>query len=57
MSYIEYLRIYSDEDGCSHFEIEKIDLNSTDYAPPAPALNTSTKELAEKYEEAHSIPG
>ena len=41
MSRIEYLRIYSDADGCSHFEIEKIALNSNDYAPPAPVLNTS----------------
>lgn len=49
MSRIEYLRIYSDGDGCSHFEKVKIDLNSTDYAPPAPALNTSTKESADNY--------
>ena len=43
---IEYLRIYSDQDGCSHFEKKRITLSSTDYAPPAPVLNTSTKEPA-----------
>ena len=41
MSQIEYLRIYSDENGCSHFETNHIDLESTDYAPPAPSLDTS----------------
>ncbi len=46
---IEYLRIYSDDDGCSHFEKKRITLSSTDYAPPAPVLNTSTKEPADRY--------
>ena len=48
-SHIAYLSIYSDESGCSHFEEKKIDLSSTDYAPPAPDLNTSAKETADKY--------
>lgn len=41
MRQIEYLRIYSDADGCSHFQIERIALEPNDYAPPAPVLNTS----------------
>ena len=41
MSRIEYVRIFADESGCSHFEIQTIDLEKKDYAPPAPALNTS----------------
>ena len=47
MSRIEYLRIYSDDKGCSHFEISSIVLESKDYAPPAPPLNTSTLESAD----------
>ena len=47
MSNIEYLRIYSDSDGCSHFENPNIGLESKDYAPPAPPLNTSPLESAE----------
>jgi len=47
MSNIEYLRIYADDDGCSHFETQSIDLQSTNYAPPAPSLNTSTLESAD----------
>ena len=37
MSNIDYLRIYADAEGCSHFEINTVDLASQDYAPPAPA--------------------
>ena len=49
MSTIEYLRIYADEDGCSHFESKHIHLEAKDYAPPAPALNTATLESADNY--------
>ena len=48
MGQIEYLRIYADAEGCSHFEIHTVDLASKDYAPPAPALNTSAGAAAEK---------
>ncbi len=47
LSNIEYLRIYSDSDGCSHFEVKNVGLESKDYAPPAPPLNTSTLESAD----------
>jgi hypothetical protein len=36
-----YARLYSDDEGESHFEDVEIDLTSTDYAPPAPPLNLS----------------
>lgn len=47
MSGIEYLRIFADEEECSHFEIKNIALQAKDYAPPAPALNTSMLETAD----------
>jgi len=46
MSMMEYLRIFSDSEGCSHFETLKIPLESTNYAPPAPLLSTSSPEPA-----------
>jgi len=48
MGCIEYLRIFADSEGCSHFEIKKISLESKDYAPPASPLNTSVPETAER---------
>jgi len=47
VSFIEYLRIYADSDGCSHFENSNIELKQNDYAPPATPLNTSSLEAAE----------
>ncbi len=46
MRHINYLRIYSDSYGCSHFEVKNIELESKDYAPPAPPLFTSALESA-----------
>ena len=47
MGIIEYLRIYSDPEGISHFEIKNINLELKDYAPPAPPLKTSTVKPAD----------
>ena len=47
MNAIEYLRIYNDDSGCSHFETLNIELKKNDYAPPATPLNTSAIEPAE----------
>lgn len=47
MSSIEYLRIFADDEGCSHFETKTIELEAKDYAPPAPSLNTSILEPAD----------
>ena len=33
-----YTRLYSDQDGESHFEDLTVELTAVDYAPPAPAL-------------------
>jgi len=46
VSFIEYLRILSDSDGCSHFETLNIELKTNDYAPPATPLKTSKRDLA-----------
>ncbi len=46
MSRIDCLRIFSDEHGCSHFEIRQIEMVPSDYAPPAPTLNASKLESA-----------
>jgi hypothetical protein len=48
VSAIEYLRIFADPEGCSHFETRTIALEAKDYAPPAPSLNTSILESADK---------
>lgn len=48
MNGIEYLRIFTDEKACSHFEIETIELEENDYAPPAPSLNISTMASADR---------
>ena len=42
MSIIQYLRIYADEKGVSHFGMIDIPLEFNNYAPPAIPLNTST---------------
>ena len=41
MAHVDYLRIFSDPEGCSHFETQTINLESKDYAPPASPLFTS----------------
>ena len=49
MNQFEYLRIFTDENDCSHFEAVGVSLSSTDYAPPASNLYTSSVENADKY--------
>jgi hypothetical protein len=36
-----YTRLYADADGESHFEVVEAELESVDFAPPAPPLNLS----------------
>ena len=38
---MQIVRLHSDEDGESHFQDTEIELDLTDYAPPAPPLNVS----------------
>jgi len=44
MNGIEYLRIFSDPEGCSHFETLHIEMEINDYAPPALPLITSSPQ-------------
>lgn len=44
---IEYLRIFSDDEGCSHFETLTVDMAVKNYAPPAPSLYTSKASQAD----------
>ena len=38
---LECVRLYADSDGQSHFDSISVDLQSTDFAPPAPPLEVS----------------
>jgi len=46
MTHVDYLRIYADPEGCSHFENKSIELESKNYAPPAAPLYISALEPA-----------
>jgi hypothetical protein len=46
---ITYTRLYSDDQGESHFEDVEIDLTLTDYAPPAPPLSLSSFTPAKQF--------
>jgi hypothetical protein len=45
---VRITRIWSDDAGTSHFEDVDIELESTDFAPPAPPLDISTPIRAER---------
>jgi hypothetical protein len=45
---MEYKRLYSDEQGDSHFEDCEVEFKSVDFAPPAPPLDISSFGLAEE---------
>lgn len=45
----KYTRVYTDENGETHFEDVEIELLPVDFAPPAPALNLSTFTEAKKF--------
>jgi hypothetical protein len=38
---MKFTRLYSDDDGDSHFEDLKLEFGTVDFAPPAPPLNVS----------------
>lgn len=44
-----YTRLYSDENGESHFQDVVIDFESVDFAPPAPPLDISKFRPASQY--------
>ncbi|MHA1951008.1 MAG: hypothetical protein ACW987_14180 [Candidatus Thorarchaeota archaeon] len=45
----KYTRLYSDENGETHFEDVEIELLPVDFAPPAPPLNLSALIEAKRY--------
>jgi hypothetical protein len=40
--HFEYVRLYSDADGESHFEDLEVELSAVEFVPPAPPLNLSS---------------
>jgi hypothetical protein len=46
---VQYTRLYADEQGESHFEDVEVDVQPSNYAPPAPPLSLSVFEPATKY--------
>ena len=45
---VKVTRVWADADGVSHFEDAEIELESVDYAPPAPPLDVSAPFSAER---------
>ena len=54
---MKYTKIFADENGEPHFKDEEIQLESVEYAPPAPPLNLSSFNPATKYAIAVAPPG
>ena len=48
-SEMKFTKIHADENGETHFTDEEIELESVEYAPPAPALLLSKFESAARY--------
>lgn len=54
---IKYRRLFSDEQGESHFEECEVEFKPVDFAPPAPPLEISSFGLAEECFLLRSKPG
>lgn len=52
-----YTRVYTDENGETHFDDEEIDLIPTDFAPPAPPLKLSAFTEAKNFGFVSAPPG
>lgn len=46
---MQYVRLYSDQAGESHFEDVEVELNLVSFAPPAPPLNVSGAMSASQF--------
>ena len=46
---MQYVRVYADPDGESHFEDVEVPLTSVNFAPPAPPVNLSPFSPATQY--------
>jgi quercetin dioxygenase-like cupin family protein len=57
MSTMKYTRVYADAKGESHIEDVEVELNATDFAPPAPPLNLSPLTPAKRVGFLHAPPG
>jgi hypothetical protein len=57
INYLEYVRVYTDSLGESHFEDLQIDLNEIDFAPPAPPIFTSNMNPSSNYGFISVLPG
>ena len=53
----KYTRIYSDDDGVSHFGVAEIAFTLTEYAPPAPPISVSKGMKVESVVFISSPPG
>jgi hypothetical protein len=54
---LKYMRIYSDSIGETHFEELELNLNETDFAPPAPPIYTSDLISSTSYGFLSVLPG
>jgi len=54
---MKYTRLYSDEQGESHFEDCELSFESADFAPPAPQLDISSFGSAEQCSILRAKPG
>ena len=54
---MKYTRVYSDENGESHFEDIEIELLPVDFAPPAPPINLSGFTSAKQFCFVNVSPG
>jgi hypothetical protein len=54
---MEYTRLYSDDDGESHFEDVQLEFQTVDFAPPAPPLDISTFGQSEQCSILWAKPG
>lgn len=57
INYLEYVRVFADSLGESHFEDLKIDLDEIDFAPPAPPIFTSDMNPSSNYGFISVLPG
>lgn len=53
----EYTRVYTDDEGETHFDDIPVELVSVNFAPPAPALNLSEFFEAKNYGFVSAPPG
>ena len=53
----QYVRLYADSDGESHFSDEEMELASVNFAPPAPPINISDSTPAKHFALIHSSEG